>query len=441
MRYKKKELIQMVSALEEANQTFVQAAAAEPSMLVELLVQCQNIAIEIGTYLETKQHISESIVKILEEYCENLYQQSISLNDCALLGQLCRNIQKQLSQISRAIQDFVPEDKKVIVFLPYKASMWDSLESVWAVARDDKNCESYVIPIPYYEKNPDGTLGAMHYEGNDYPDYVPVTDWREYSLAEHRPDIIYIHNPYDEYNLITSVHPAFYSKELKKYTDMLVYIPYFIAINDKVEEQLCTTCGVLYADKVIVESEAVRKIYLDQLHQMERENHCKDVFGNVDEKIIALGSPKLDRVRGMNREDVRMPETWKGRIYGPDGSRKKVILYNTTINALLNHSDRVLDKIESVLRIFKEEENIVLLWRPHPLLMSTIRSMRMVLYERYQDIVGRYREENWGIYDDTPDVERAITVSDAYYGDMSSVVELYKATGKPVMIQNYDVIL
>lgn len=45
----------------------------------------------------------------------------------------------------------------------------------------------------------------------------------------------------------------------------------------------------------------------------------------------------------------------------------------------------------------------------------------------------------WGIYDDTPDIDRAIALSDAYYGDMSSVVELYKVTGKPIMIQNLEI--
>ena len=40
------------------------------------------------------------------------------------------------------------------IFLPYKASMWDSLESVWKAADADPECDAYVIPIPYYDKNP-----------------------------------------------------------------------------------------------------------------------------------------------------------------------------------------------------------------------------------------------------------------------------------------------
>ena len=36
--------------------------------------------------------------------------------------------------------------KKEIVFLPYKAAMWDSLESIWMAAADDKeHCNAYVV--------------------------------------------------------------------------------------------------------------------------------------------------------------------------------------------------------------------------------------------------------------------------------------------------------
>lgn len=42
------------------------------------------------------------------------------------------------------------------------------------------------------------------------------------------------------------------------------------------------------------------------------------------------------------------------------------------------------------------------------------------------------------IFDDTADLHRAIAMSDAYYGDRSSVMELYKASGKPLMFQRVE---
>ena len=101
----------------------------------------------------------------------------------------------------------------------------------------------------------------------------------------------------------------------------------------------------------------------------------------------------------------------------------------------------MIDKISDVLRIFKEnKDEVALWWRPHPLIAATIDSMVPSLAEQYRKIVADYKSEGWGIYDDTADMDRALVVSDAYYGDGSSMVQLYKELGKPIMLQNVDVL-
>lgn len=101
----------------------------------------------------------------------------------------------------------------------------------------------------------------------------------------------------------------------------------------------------------------------------------------------------------------------------------------------------MLEKMEYVFRIFKEnQDEVALLWRPHPLIKATVSSMRPKLWQEYDRLVKRYLEEGWGIYDDTADVDRAIALSDAYYGDGSSIVQMYKETGKPIMMQNVEIL-
>ena len=68
----------------------------------------------------------------------------------------------------------------------------------------------------------------MHYEGNDYPADVPVIDYKAYDFEKRHPDIVLIHNPYDDANFVTSVPPRFFSKNLKQYTDLLVYTLFYI---------------------------------------------------------------------------------------------------------------------------------------------------------------------------------------------------------------------
>ncbi len=406
-----------------------------------MLIQCQEFAVSLGEMIEKFEGEGHVTVTYLEEYCEILFQAYREIEDGRVNeNNIYKLLKKQLVKIENSVRNDIPVRKEV-VFLPYKASMWDSMESVWMAADEDKNCDAYMVAIPYYERNPDGSLGQMHYEGNEYPDYVPVTDWQAYSLEERKPDIVYIQNPYDNCNYVTCVHPQYFSMNLKKYTDMLVYLPYFIGIGDYVGEHFCTAPGVANADRVIVQSEKVKKVYIENIRKFEKENNCKGYFGNLKEKILPLGSPKLDRIRRViDSGDVNIPEEWKSRIYRDDGQKKKIILYNTTIDALLKHTDTYMDKLKSVLNVFREEKDCVLLWRPHPLLVTTIKSMRLDLYREYMEIVRGYKEENWGIYDETADIDRAIVLSDAYYGDMSSVVELYKVTGKPIMIQDCEIL-
>lgn len=131
------------------------------------------------------------------------------------------------------------------------------------------------------------------------------------------------------------------------------------------------------------------------------------------------------------RVEKGLPIDWRERIQG-----KKVIFYNTSISNLLNGGDKHIAKIAQVLETFRTQRDVVLWWRPHPLELSTVESMRPDLARKYTAIRKQYEEEGWGILDTSADVHRAIAISDAYYGDWSSVIHLYRVTGKPIMLSN-----
>ncbi|MCI9589016.1 MAG: hypothetical protein HFG42_00475 [Lachnospiraceae bacterium] len=449
-RCRKKDILALLNTMMGANDSVVKGLSSEPEKLTEVLIQCQDAALQIGTHIETFGEKYQPIVKILEDYCENVYQMSIIISDRDGCRKLSKKIRKQLTELQNRIQYELPEEKKEVVFLPYKASMWDSLESVWKAADEDKNTDAYVIPIPYYDKKPDGSFKEEHYEGELYPEYVPITKYDEYDFENRRPDMIYIHNPYDNSNHVTSVHPFFYSGNLKKYTEQLIYIPYFILQESspddkeavKYVENFCITPGVFNANKVIVQSENMKKIYIDVLTEFMKRNLKGDTRKYWEKKILGLGSPKTDKILAAGKEDMKVPKEWLKIIEKEDGSRKKVIFYNTGLTTLLQHGEKLLDKIEDTFREFrKKQEEIALLWRPHPLFRATIASMRPGLEERYERIVEAYCREGWGIYDDTSDLDKAVVISDAYYGDASSVVQLYQKTGKPIMYQDVEDIL
>ncbi len=395
----------------------------------QLLMDMQTAVIAIGSEIEKIEGEGTRAVACLEEYCELLYQCSISDSKATAL-----KVYEDLTDKSKEFHELFIQiaQKKEIVFFPYKASMWDSLESVWLAAKNNPQCRVYVVPIPYYDKNKDGSFGQQNYEGAEFPDYVPVTSWEEYEVSERKPDVIFIHNPYDNGNHVSSVHPDYYAKNLKKYTDMLVYIPYFV-MGEDIYENFCVCAGTIHAHKTIVQSEKVRAVYVRCFREFVKENHLEILFPEevIEDKFVALGSPKIDKVLNDKKENYYLPQTWKDLING-----KRVVLYNTGLSGILSGNEDELKKIEDVLVCFQKRKDVVLWWRPHPLSKSTCVSLRPQLYKRYQQIVENYKQEGFGIYDDTPDLHRAITYTDIYYGDDSSLIYLYGVQGKPIIIQN-----
>lgn len=441
----KKKAEDFVQLLERAHEEIKRALEIKNHQAaMDLLEQCQSCVIRLGELIECEEGEEVATILLVEDYCELVYQNYEEIRHGLAVNE--NKVFKSLNKASIRIKNSIQKDISVrieAVFLPYKASMWDSLESIWKAADKDPDCDAYVIPIPYYDRNPDGSFREMHNEGKQYPKYVPVTDYREYDFAARRPDMIFIHNPYDDCNYVTSVQPFFYSKNLKQYTEKLVYVPYFILGEvdpDNEEavkgmEHFCTVPGVINADKVIVQSKKMRKVYIDVLTRYAG----KDTKKYWEEKILGLGSPKVDKILNTKKEEQEIPEEWLRIIRKEDGSWKKIIFYNTSVSALLKHGEKMLQKMQDVFAIFKERvDEVTLLWRPHPLLKATIGGMRPELWAEYEKIVDEYRAQGWGIYDDTADVDRAIAVCDGYYGDWSSVVQLCQERGKLVMIQNVE---
>ncbi len=180
----KQQAEELVKQIEEAHdqiRIYMQQGSIQSAM--ELLEDCQNGGITIGTLIEEIEGEGHPTVLLLEEYCELIYQIHTDLAEHKEISanKVYKLLRQKLIKAGNSLRNDIPI-RKEIVFLPYKASMWDSLESVWNAADADPNCDAYVIPIPYYDKNPDGSFRKMYYEGDQYPDYIPVTKYDEFDF-------------------------------------------------------------------------------------------------------------------------------------------------------------------------------------------------------------------------------------------------------------------
>ena len=307
--------------------------------------------------------------------------------------------------------------KKNIVFLPYKASMWDSLESIWKTAFEDKEyCNTYVIPIPYADLNPNGTAAKWHCEIDLFPKDVPVLDYRKINLKKLKPDIIFIHNPYDNYNLVTSVDSSYYSINLRPLTKLLIYVPYY-ATSGVMSESQRYLPSYSNSDYIVIQSEAMRKFFDSSI---------------PDEKLLPFGSPKFDRIIQMCQDPPPIPEKWKAKMEG-----RKVYFYNTSIGGLLANTKDFMKKMLYVFQTFGGRKDACLLWRPHPLLDATVSSMREEDKKLYDQVKNYFLEKDIGIYDTTSDIDKSIALSDVYIGDTAtSVTSLFGVAGKPMFFLN-----
>ena len=383
----------------------------DSAALIEFLQTMQEAVIHIGNSIEKQIADCEQIIETLTELAERIYELSFDGNHLKY-----KNLEKAKTLCEKAEKEMdigIP-DVYEILFLPYKVSMWDALETIYEAAILEKDCHVTVMPIPYYHMTEDRSNVELEYEGNQFPRNIEITDYRKYDIPEKFPDVIFIHNPYDDHNLVTQVPRCYFSSELMKYTVHLVYIPYKVCA-ERVRDSFCVMSGVRNAWRVFVQSETVREVYIKY---------------NPQEKIAVTGSPKIDKVIRNAQYPPQMPEEWKSALDG-----KIVFLLNTHLNSIINHSEEMIKEVEGLIAFFEKREDIALLWRPHPLSVETAKTMNIKTVRAYQQLVERFKELKNGVFDQTSDPHQAIALSNAYIGDWSSMVMMFGVTGKPIFIR------
>ncbi|MBF1002621.1 MAG: hypothetical protein HXK84_11450, partial [Lachnospiraceae bacterium] len=312
MRRKKKE--QLLSLMQEYGEAHTELERlyqkGDLEACCELLTTCQETAVAIGEQIEEEGSGTQTVHRI-EEYCEDLYEShhAVAVQD---LGRVLHSFSKLRTQWKEVEKTFQEEIQVIleIVFLPYKASMWDSMESIYLAAKADPSCHAVVLPIPYYDRNSAHELTTKHNETNLFPPDLSCKSCEEYHLQDVQPDIIYIHNPFDGGNAVTSIDPRFYSNALKKNCSKLVYVPYYVSAGGIHSFQL-NFFAYPFVDYVVAQSYNLLPYFSSLIKR---------------EQFIVTGSPKFDQMLAVCNAPAKMPEAWKERA-----SDKKLFFYNTSI--------------------------------------------------------------------------------------------------------------
>ncbi|MDR0920545.1 MAG: hypothetical protein LBM93_15065, partial [Oscillospiraceae bacterium] len=136
---------------------------------------------------------------------------------------------------------------------------------------------------------------------------------------------------------------------------------------------------------------------------------------------------------------ISFQEDFKNIIFDSNGKKKKVVFFNTSVRNLLEYRFDYINKLLVFLELIIEHKDILLWWRPYPFGNKEYISFEEAdpqIMQEYNDIVLKFRLEKCIIFDDSLDLDKAIALSDIYYGDYSVVAERFQSTNKRVIIWN-----
>ena len=411
--------------------------------IITYLSELQNNIVSFGTLTESIKGEDCNTVKLLEQYLEVIYKvakyvqkfdEGISYEASAesKYAECDEGVKDTFASISEAIDSEIV-NRRSVLFLPVKAKHFSSMRIAYEMEAATPDTDVYVMPLPYYYKEYDGSFkDEMHIDTEEFiKANIPVTDYSRFDLSLLCPEKIYINSAYDEYNMAVSVDTRFYARNVKKYTEKLIYIPYFKLMEfDRANypcwynmQYYCTVPGVVMADKVYVQSENTRKVYIDKLNEWVG-----------DEKYTEIWEQKID-VYDESCEEHSEDEL-------RDAGSEKTIVWFVSAGSLAEFGDKYIEKAYRNLDVFAlSKDKLKVLLISEPFLDEMIKNYSDELYKKWTGFIDEFNRS--GIGEVVSQVEEksveALLKANAYYGDPSYICKDFILMKKPVMLQNVEV--
>ena len=411
--------------------------------IITYLSELQNNIVSFGTLTESIKGEDCNTVKLLEQYLEVIYKvakyvqkfdENINYEEFVenKYAECDEGVKDTFASISEAIDSEIV-NRRSVLFLPVKAKHFSSMRMAYEMEAATPDTDVYVMPLPYYYKEYDGSFkDEMHIDTEEFiKANIPVTDYSRFDLSLLCPEKIYINSAYDEYNMAVSVDTRFYARNVKKYTEKLIYIPYFKLMEfDRANypcwynmQYYCTVPGVVMADKVYVQSENTRKVYIDKLNEWAGDEQYTDIW---EQKIDVYNESCEEH----SEDELR------------DAGSKKTIVWFVSAGSLAEFGDKYIEKAYRNLDVFAlSKDKLKVLLISEPFLDEMIKTYSDELYKKWTGFIDEFKRS--GIGEVVSQVEdqsvEALLKANAYYGDPSYICKDFILMKKPVMLQNVEV--
>ena len=273
----------------------------------------------------------------------------------------------------------------VIGFLPYKRSMWNCMESVYQECRN-AGAAAYILPLPYY-KMPEKEVAS---DKDLYDDALDISMLKQISF-----DYLVIHYPYDSNNRVTQMLPEYHTAQLRNY-GKVVYIPYTCTSG----RQFRVQPGIANVDYAFLGSDLEAHSFIDE---------WQELGVNFSGRVFGYGSPKMDVIQKCSRGSATLVINSLGPYLS--APFQKLRMYQHYISNELGRGRSVI-------------------FRPHPLLRQTIKSMRPDTASSYDKFISWCETRDNVIVDESEDLEAALSKADYLISDPSSVLQMWATTGR-----------
>ena len=435
--------------------------------IITYLSELQNNIVSFGTLTESIKGEDCNTVKLLEQYLEVIYKvakyvqkfdEGISYEASAenKYAECDEEVKDTFASISEAIDSEIV-NRRSVLFLPVKAKYFSSMRMAYEMEAAIPDTDVYVMPLPYYYKEYDGSFkDEMHIDTEEFiKANIPVTDYSRFDLSLLCPEKIYINSAYDEYNMAVSVDTRFYARSVKKYTAELIYIPYFKLMEfDRANypcwynmQYYCTVPGVVMADKVYVQSENTRKVYIDKLNEWAGDDEYSEIW---EQKLIVYDENYFlyKKEETISDTDIvnyeynisKCEEFSEGKPR--EAQNIKSIVWFVSAGSLAEFGDKYIEKAYRNLDVFVlSKDKLKVLLNSEPFLDEMIKNYSDELYKKWTGFIDEFNRS--GIGEVVSQVEaqsvEALLKANAYYGDPSYICKDFILMKKPVMLQNVEV--
>lgn len=415
------------------------------AQLLDMLAQCQSVAIDLGNFIEQmkgEENLSaKACVAALEEYCEKIFDVYNNLplaveREKEDFQKLCAALNQAFVQMKQTVENEIIH-KKLVAFLPDNPKRWKEMQALYDYYRQQENTEVCVIPLPLFAKNLYGEIvaGQDEYDKNDkrgeYPADLNIIAWHTVQMQSYEFAAIVIQNPYDAENPYLTVPTAYYAKQLQQYTDCLIYMmPQ--GVNDFTENDITDVYGLkyslmmpgaMYADRILIESPAMKALFVNHL----------TAFAGEDTKEV--WTDKVMTIAAFSGESAQTGQPVQNGQCGQIPPKKK-LLYCIGENEFYENAEMAINKVKERLNVmtqYPESLKVAVCLYPYDIAAWDIctgqeKDMLVQVLKEYQ--------KNKGIELLTKNVFDINGIDDmtAYYGSPSPLICRFVQQRKPAMV-------